>query len=227
MRHETCCFTGHRDLPEGARPFLRRRLETALERLIAEGVRYFGAGGALGFDTLAEECVLRLRERHPHIRLILVLPCPEQTRGWPPQDVNIYHHILSQADKVVYTADHYFRGCMQQRNRHLVDHSGHCVCYLTRQTGGTAYTVRYAQQKGLAVCNLALPADAAASAATTATAPVIPPAAASIAMPTATSVITPVIAPATTSATAPADGLPAAPAAPPAQPAAPPFGRTG
>lgn len=207
MRYETCCFTGHRDLPEGARPFLRRRLEAALERLIAEGVRYFGAGGALGFDTLAEECVLRLRERHPHIRLILVLPCPEQTRGWPPQDVNIYHYILSQADKVVYTADHYFRGCMQQRNRHLVDHSGHCVCYLTRPTGGTAYTVRYAQQKGLAVCNLALPADAATS--------------------VASPVHTPVIPPATTSATAPADSLPAAPAAPPAQPAPPPFGRTG
>lgn len=157
MLSETCCFTGHRNLPGESRLFLRRRLETEIDRLAARGVRYFGAGGALGFDTLAAECVLRLRRVRPEIRLILVLPCPEQTRGWNSQDVNIYRDILTQADKVVYTADHYFHGCMQKRNRHLVDYSGHCLCYLTQPTGGTAYTVRYAQQKGLHICNLALP----------------------------------------------------------------------
>ncbi len=159
MKNDICCFTGHRDLPEADRPLLRQRLETEIERLVAQGVRYFGAGGALGFDTLAEECVVRLRRLHPEIRLILVLPCPEQTRGWSPRDVAIYRDMLEHADKVTYTSDHYFRGCMQKRNRHLVDHSGHCLCYLNRPTGGTAYTVRYAQQKGLLVRNLALPDD--------------------------------------------------------------------
>ena len=30
-----------------------------------------------------------------------------------------------------------------------------CVCYLNRESGGTAYTVRYAKRKGLEIINLA------------------------------------------------------------------------
>lgn len=44
---------------------------------------------------------------------------------------------------------------MHRRNRHLVDHSGTCICYLTRSTGGAAYTVDYARRKGLHVINIA------------------------------------------------------------------------
>lgn len=51
--------------------------------------------------------------------------------------------------KVVYTAEHYYRGCMFKRNRHLVDNSSVCICYLTSDHGGTAYTVRYAQSQQL------------------------------------------------------------------------------
>ena len=70
---------------------------------------YFGAGGALGFDTLAAQCVLSLRKRYPHIKLILVLPCITQTKGWSKNDIAIYEEIKSQADKVVYTSHDYFR----------------------------------------------------------------------------------------------------------------------
>ena len=73
---------------------------------------YFGAGGALGFDTLAAQCVLSLKKQYPHIKLILVLPCITQTKGWSKDDIATYEEIKSQADKVVYTSYDYFRGCM-------------------------------------------------------------------------------------------------------------------
>ena len=38
--------------------------------------------------------------------------------------------------------------------RRLVEESRVCVCHLGKKTGGTAYTVRYARQKGLTVINL-------------------------------------------------------------------------
>ena len=38
------------------------------------GYLYFGAGGALGFDTLAAQTVLDLKKDYPQIKLILVLP---------------------------------------------------------------------------------------------------------------------------------------------------------
>ena len=60
-REETCCFTGHRKIPEEEREQLARRLEATVEELIRAGVRYFVAGGALGFDTLAAQTILNIR----------------------------------------------------------------------------------------------------------------------------------------------------------------------
>ena len=155
MREQTCCFTGHRELPVWGREELAAKLEDTIISLYQKGIRYYGAGGALGFDCLAAQTVLRLRESCPGMRLILVLPCLTQTRGWPAADVLEYERIKAQADKVVYTAQQYTRGCMHKRNRHLVDNSSVCVCYLNRESGGTAYTVDYAEKQGLEIINLA------------------------------------------------------------------------
>jgi len=155
MRERTCCFTGHRELPFLKRKMIARKLEQTVTGLIQSGVQYFGAGGALGFDTLAAQTVLNLKKEYPHIKLILVLPCLSQTQGWKEQDVRIYETIKAEADKVVYTSQQYTQDCMHKRNRHLVDHSGVCVCYLTKDKGGTAYTVNYAKKQGLEVINLA------------------------------------------------------------------------
>ena len=149
MKSKAACFTGHRTLPEENLPEIAERLENALIALIEQDYCYFSAGGALGFDTLAAQTVLRLRERYPQIRLILVLPCRSQTRGWSQADIDIYEEIKRRADKVTYTSENYFRGCMQKRNRHLVDNSSICICYLTKPTGGTAYTVNYARRCSL------------------------------------------------------------------------------
>ena len=153
----TACFTGHRELPAEYLPEISKRLEDTLVALIEQGYCYFGAGGALGFDTLAAQAVLRLRERYPQIRLILVLPCLNQTRSWQQADVDIYEELKRRADKVTYASESYFRGCMQKRNRHLVDNSSVCVCYLTKPAGGTAYTVDYARRCGLRIINVAGP----------------------------------------------------------------------
>ncbi len=155
MREKTACFTGHRKIPPESISELSQRLKNTLLRLIEEGYMYFGAGGALGFDTLATQCVLSLKKQYPHIKLILVLPCITQTKGWSKNDIAIYEEIKSQADKVVYTSQEYTRGCMHKRNRHLVDNSSACISYLTENKGGTFYTVNYAKSKGVEVINIA------------------------------------------------------------------------
>ena len=155
-RIQTCCFTGHRQLPPGERAEIANRLECVITALYQRGVRYYGAGGALGFDALAAQTVLHLRENCPGMKLILVLPCLTQTRGWRLEDVVEYERIKAQADKVVYTSQQYTPDCWHKRNRHLVDNSGVCVCYLTKSDGGTAYTVKYAERQGLEVINVAI-----------------------------------------------------------------------
>lgn len=156
MRSRTCCFTGHRQIPLEKRAEIAGQLERVIVSLYQRGVRFYGAGGALGFDCLAAQTVLRLRESCPGMKLILVLPCLTQTRGWPAADVAEYERIKGLADRVVYTSQAYTAGCMHKRNRHLVDNSSVCVCYLAKDSGGTAYTVRYARERGLEVINLAV-----------------------------------------------------------------------
>ena len=116
---------------------------------------FYGAGGALGFDTFAAQTVLDMKKEYPQLRLILVLPCEDQTRGWRSEDIAVYEDIKRRSDKVVYVSREYTPDCMHRRNRHLVDHSGTCICYLTRDSGGTAYTVDYARREGLHVINIA------------------------------------------------------------------------
>ena len=130
-------------------------LKQELEKLIEQGVIYFGAGGALGFDTMAAQTVLSLKLKHPEIKLILVLPCQSQADRWSEEDRAVYEEIKRKADKVKYTSIEYTSGCMHKRNRHLVDNSSVCVSYMTKSTGGTAYTVDYARKSHVRVINLA------------------------------------------------------------------------
>lgn len=155
MKDQTCCFTGHRDLTDSDIQWISRHLSAEIETLIQIGVRRFVAGGARGFDTHAPLKVQALKKKYPQIELILALPCENQTRGWPEADRLLYRDILQFADQTVFLSHAYYPGCMQKRNRYLVEQSRYLICYVKRDTGGSAYTLRYAQQHGLVIRNLA------------------------------------------------------------------------
>lgn len=124
-------------------------------QLIRRDISCFISGGALGFDMMAAQTILELKQIFRHIRLTMVVPYPEQNQAWSEIDKAIYRRILAEANEVVLTSDHYFRGCIQLRNRCLVDRSNICICYLIKSNSGTAYTVNYAEKKGLKIINLA------------------------------------------------------------------------
>ena len=155
MKAQTCCFTGHRNIPKAQYPKIQMNLKKELIKLIAQGIRYFGSGGALGFDTIAALTIIALRKQYPHIKLIMVLPCKSQANAWNKKDEQVYSLILKEADKIVYISEKYYRGCMHKRNRHLADNSDICICYLAKEDGGTVYTVEYARRSGLRVINIA------------------------------------------------------------------------
>lgn len=155
MKNKTVCFTGHRKIPTAQYIDVSQRLNHTIIDLIEDGYSFFGVGGALGFDTIAAQTILELRTIYPHIKLILVLPCITQSNKWCENDKKRYEEIRQAADKVIYTSKEYTEGCMYKRNRHLVNNSSVCVCYLTENRGGTFYTVNYAKKKGLYIINLA------------------------------------------------------------------------
>ncbi len=146
-----CCFTGHRILSDSISKILRYELYNVIEELIKEGFNIFRTGGALGFDTIAAETVLKLKIQYPNIKLVLMLPCKNRTKSWDQEDIMRYEAIKLQADDVIYISEKYTRGCMHLRNRRLAEESSICVAYCTRSTGGSVYTVKYAYQQQLKV----------------------------------------------------------------------------
>ncbi|MCL2546178.1 MAG: SLOG family protein [Oscillospiraceae bacterium] len=134
---------------------LKNRLSETIEALIKEGVGTFLCGGAIGFDTLGGFAVLELKARHEFMRLVMVLPCREQDKGWSANDKAAYKELLAAADEIVYVSEEYTKDCMKKRNIRLVQDSDFCIAYMKYQRTGTAQTVRLANEKGISVLNLA------------------------------------------------------------------------
>ena len=151
MKNKTCCFSGHRDVDIEDIKLVKGRLYNEIEQLIKNGIIFYGSGGARGFDLLASEIVLKLKQKYPYVRLILVLPCLNQSLYWNEQGIEKYNRIKHNADKINVLSEKYYKGCMFLRNRHLVDNSSYIICYKRKNTGGTAYTVNYAEMKKLKI----------------------------------------------------------------------------
>lgn len=156
VRFETCCFSGHRVIPEDVREPLREALEREIRFLVdcCECYR-FCSGGAAGFDLMAAQVVLELKKENPQLELWMILPFERQAARWSTEEILEYSRIIALADNVKYIGEEYFPGCYRRRNQRLVDESDFCLYYMTRKKSGTGMTVAYANQKGIKIRNLA------------------------------------------------------------------------
>ena len=161
-RTTTCCFTGHRRLKLPIDGQLYRRLDLEIGWLAEHGISNFIAGGAIGFDTIAAEAVLRARRSIPNIRLHLFLPSPIQTCAWNDKDRERYGIILDAADSVRILGTNNSAACMMQRNRAMVDFSSCVIAFYDHATqtpgvpphGGTFRTLQYARSQNIPIINL-------------------------------------------------------------------------
>ncbi len=145
----TCCFTGHRELSPRHIKLLPSLLDKILRTLISQGYHSFVSGGALGFDTIAAEAVLRLKEEFPHIRLIIVAPHAGQSENWSLSDQVTYERLREAADDYICLSAGYSPSCMKKRNRFIVEMSDICIAYCFRERSGSAQTVNLAIENGL------------------------------------------------------------------------------
>lgn len=160
-RGHCCCFTGHRPhkLPWGfdesdARCMeLKRKLRSAIRLAITHGKTMFYTGMAMGTDIWAAEIVLGLREelRGPVIRLAAVIPHSRQEARYPEDLKQRYRRIIAEADDRIVLQEYYTDGCMQRRNRYMVDNSSMLIAVYSGDGGGTGYTFGYASEQGLQI----------------------------------------------------------------------------
>jgi uncharacterized phage-like protein YoqJ len=141
-KKNSCAFTGHREINNFEE---YDTLEKCVKNLISCGVDTFYNGMAIGFDMLAAELVIKLREEFPQIKLIACIPCLGQEKNYSEKDKEKYAQILEKCDDIEVLSNNYYNGCMFARDRFMVDNSDYIVAHLRHTNGGTYYTVTYAR----------------------------------------------------------------------------------
>ncbi len=161
-RENSCCFTGHRRIHDDQKPRIDMLLDEVICSLAEKGVRYYICGGALGFDMMAEQAVIRAIEKGADIKLILALPCVNQTERWKTdtpegmEAIREYQKIKGYASSIRFVSERETYNCMKKRNQYMVDHAGCLIAYcaLNQRRSGSVQTFRMAQKAEIAIVNL-------------------------------------------------------------------------
>ena len=160
-KYDTCCFSGHRphklgfgfDFNNKCGTFLdlEKKLKAEIKNAIKEGYKFFISGAGLGVDMLAADIVIKLKRKHD-IQLCLAIPCLDHTKKWSQSDKSLYKKILKNSDEIFFVNNkNYFIGCMQARNKYLVDQSNRLIAVFNGEKGGTKQTIDYAKKSFLEI----------------------------------------------------------------------------
>jgi len=138
MEYNTAFFTGHRYITM----YYKAEINTLIDMALTQGISEFFCGMAIGTDLLAAECLVDRA-----LSWTAVIPCADQTERWTIHQQQRYRRLLDQTNKQIVLYPKYENGVMQARNLYMIRHSELCLAmYDNSNTGGTALTVRMAQQ---------------------------------------------------------------------------------
>lgn len=137
MHGKRCFFIGHREAAKEILPALER----AIEQHISYGVTEFIAGHYGGFDALAAQAVMRAKQQHPQITLVLLLPyhpaerLPDDTAGF---DSTFYPPDMEKVPR---------RLSIVRANRYMVDHADYLIAYARHPASNARALAEYAQKR--------------------------------------------------------------------------------
>lgn len=109
---------------------------------------------AIGFDLIAAECALSLRDELKGLRVVAVIPFEGMQHRFKQSQRELFDRIVGEADEVITLASRYSASVYMMRNNYLVDNSSATIAYFTGEKGGTAYTVHRAVKSLSYVVNL-------------------------------------------------------------------------
>lgn len=154
-KEQTLAFTGHRFYEYRLHDKIVARLTATILEAYENGVRCFVSGFAMGFDLIAAETVLTVKNIHTDICLVAVLPYREQSERYNQYSKRKYDDLLSKADQTIVLSENYYTRCFLDRDDFLVENSSMIVAYYDgRNRGGTFYTMNQAERHKVPVVNL-------------------------------------------------------------------------
>lgn len=138
-----CCFTGHRDFDREKCPDTYTKLIEEIKSAFKEGCDYFITGAAKGLDYEASFAVNTLKADGFKIKLEAAVPYPQMNSHY-----QCAYSIFS-SDVKIYLSQKYSKEIFHIRDRYMVDKSDIVIAvYDGRKSGGTYYTMKYAQKCG-------------------------------------------------------------------------------
>lgn len=158
-----CCFTGYRpskfpfSLDEENRQYkeFEDSLISGILKLAGTDCRVFYTGMAMGFDIIAAEAVLLLKQMYKSpLKLIAVLPFEGQGSTFTTYWKERYENVLKNCDEKIILSEKYFQGCYQKRNIYMVENSDYVLTWYDGKPGGTRNTLDYAAKKGRFIMNV-------------------------------------------------------------------------
>lgn len=135
-----CTFFGHRECYGLDREVLYR----AIKKLILQGADTFYVGNQGQFDTMAYGCLRELRVEYPYIHVSMVLAYFPGKKEKDLEDT-VYPEEIEVGPR---------KFAIERRNRWLIDHSEHCLCYVGHSWGGAYKFAQLAKHRGKNVINL-------------------------------------------------------------------------
>ena len=133
-----CFFIGHRDTPLSIIPKLR---ETVERHITEYGVTEFVVGRYGNFDRLAAQALMEAKQRHPEIRLTLLLPYYDPTKPLEMPigfDGSLYPDGLEHIPR---------RAAIIQANQYMVRYSNYLIAYDAGRIGNTRKLVEFARHR--------------------------------------------------------------------------------
>ncbi len=161
-KESTCCFTGPRPqrLPMNGNEYsseiaaLKTKIRKAVLDAYDDGFRFFMSGMAEGFDILAAEAVLELKEDYEDAVLVAVLPYSGAPKRHSAGICRRIEKIISCCDFVYSLGEDHLPGCELRRNKYMVDNSGRIIGYYNGLSSGTAHCWNCALEQNLEMVNL-------------------------------------------------------------------------
>jgi len=151
---KVCSFTGYRfkklyEAFGGQSDItgLKNKLNAEIDDLISRDFSVFQCGMALGSDMLFAEAALEFKKKYPRVKFNAIIPCTGQEKSWNQKQREKYHYLLENASEIKFLSNSaYFDGCMQIRNRYLVETCDLLLAVYDGKRGGTMQTVEYAKK---------------------------------------------------------------------------------
>ena len=150
------CFTGHRTINPNKLQAVKEKLYYTIMKLYNEGHRTFLCGMAIGFDLLAAETLIELKETYKDIIIVACIPFVGQENRFSPTDQERYNKVINEVNSKVIIAQAFSKQSYLLRNIYMLAHSSIVVAYFDTniKKGGTFFTYNKAIKMGKEVRNI-------------------------------------------------------------------------